>query len=186
MFVAHWLWDRFIRKRLPLIGLAVVFMVLEAAMLKGPSATLVQPICLTMSFWSRGANGPRVVFVALAMAFGVLSGVAWRGLRINPSWPDCRKRPRRNCKAVLLAHLATLDQAFFQAQCARCSDRAGARRFRSHAPPVSKGLSPGWGVMVPSVVVLLGVALWTAWQWTLAAIIAIPLIRAADFGPFNG
>ena len=78
-------------------------------------------------------------------------------------------------QGVLLAHLATLDQAFFK----RNAPGVLIERVRGDSEAMRRvfnGLITGLGRDGASVVVLLGVALWTAWQWTLAAVVAIPLI----------
>lgn len=168
--VARWLWDRFIRKRVPLIGLAVGFMVLEASML-GAFSYLVQPMFDDVLV--AGDRG-RVVFVALAMAF-VFFGRGLARLAHKSIMAGLSEKATAELQGVLLAHLATLDQAFFKRNApgvlierVRGDSEAMRRLFR--------GFITGLGRDGASVVVLLGVALWTAWQWTLAAIVAIPLV----------
>jgi len=168
--VAHWLWDRFIRKRLPLIGLAVVFMVLEAAML-GAFSYLVQPMFDDVLV---AGDRARVVFVALAMAL-VFFGRGLARLAHKSIMAGLSEKATAELQGVLLAHLATLDQAFFK----RNAPGVLIERVRGDSEAMRrlfKGFITGLGRDGASVVVLLGVALWTAWQWTLAAIIAIPLI----------
>ena len=168
--VAHWLWDRFIRKRLPLIGLAVVFMVLEAAML-GAFSYLVQPMFDDVLV---AGDRARVVFVALAMAL-VFFGRGLARLAHKSIMAGLSEKATAELQGVLLAHLATLDQAFFK----RNAPGVLIERVRGDSEAMRrlfKGFITGLGRDGAAVVVLLGVALWTAWQWTLAAIIAIPLI----------
>ena len=168
--VARWLWDRFIQKRVPWIGLAVVFMVLEAGML-GAFSYLVQPMFDDVLV--AGDRG-RVVFVALAMAC-VFFGRGVARLAHRSIMAKLSEQATAELQAVLLGHLATLDQAFFKLNAPGVliervrGDSEGMRR-------VFNGFITGLGRDGAAVVVLLGVALWTAWQWTLAAVVAIPLI----------
>jgi len=107
--VARWLWDRFIQKRVPWIGLAVVFMVLEAGML-GAFSYLVQPMFDDVLV--AGDRG-RVVFVALAMAC-VFFGRGVARLAHRSIMAKLSEQATAELQAVLLGHLATLDQAFFK------------------------------------------------------------------------
>ena len=71
--VARWLWDRFIQKRVPWIGLAVVFMVLEAGML-GAFSYLVQPM-----FDDVLVAGDRGACCVRGVGHGLCVLRAWRG-----------------------------------------------------------------------------------------------------------
>lgn len=168
--VARWLWHGFIAKRMPYIGLAVAFMVLEAAML-GAFSYLVQPMFDDVLV--EGDRG-RVIFVALAMAcvfFG--RGLARLVHKSVMAWLS--EKATAELQGTLLAHLATLDQGFFKLN----APGVLIERVRGDSEAMRRvfnGFITGLGRDGASVVVLLGVALWTAWQWTLSAIIAIPLI----------
>ncbi|MBN2760855.1 MAG: ABC transporter ATP-binding protein, partial [Rhodobacteraceae bacterium] len=168
--VARWLWGGYIRKRLPFIGLAVVFMVLEAGML-GAFSYLVQPMFDDVLV--EGERG-RVIFVAVAMAcvfFG--RGIARLVHKSIMAWQA--EKAMAQLQGDLLAHLAKLDQAFFKTH----APGVLIERVRGDSIVmlmVFNGLITGVGRDGAAVLVLLGVALWTDWQWTLAAVAAIPVV----------
>jgi subfamily B ATP-binding cassette protein MsbA len=174
--VARWLWDGFIRKRLPFIWLAVLFMVIEAAML-GAFSYLVQPMFDDVLV--EGERG-RIIFVAIAMAcvfFG--RGVARLVHKSVMAW--LAEKAMAELQGSLLAHLATLDQAFFKLH----APGVLIERVRGDSAAMGRvfnGLITGLGRDGAAVLVLLGVALWTDWQWTLAAIAAIPIVVVPILG----
>jgi ATP-binding cassette, subfamily B, bacterial MsbA len=168
--VARWLWDSFIRHRLPIIGLAVLFMVLEAATL-GAFSYLVQP--MFDDVFIAGDRG-RVVLVALAMAavfFG--RGLARLVHKSLMAWQA--HQATAELQAMLLAHVARLDQGFFKHH----APGVLIERVRGDSGAlggVFNGLITGLGRDGAAVIVLFGVALWTDWQWTLIALLGIPLL----------
>lgn len=105
--VARWLWDRFVRHRMHFIGLAVIFMVMEALML-GAFSYLVQP--MFDDVFIEGERG-RVYLVALAMAavfFG--RGLARLCHKALMAWQA--ESATAELQTTLLAHLTRLDQGF--------------------------------------------------------------------------
>lgn len=145
-------------------------MVLEAAML-GAFSYLVQPMFDDVLV--EGERG-RVVFVAIAMAcvfFG--RGIARLMHKSIMAWQA--EKATAELQGTLLAHLATLDQAFFKLH----APGVLIERVRGDSAAMGRvfnGLITGLGRDGAAVVVLLGVALWTDWQWTAAAIAAIPVV----------
>jgi subfamily B ATP-binding cassette protein MsbA len=168
--VARWLWDSFIRHRLPLIGLAAVFMVLEAATL-GAFSYLVQP--MFDDIFIAGDRG-RVVLVALAMAavfFG--RGLARLVHKSIMAWQA--QQATAELQAMLLAHVTRLDQGFFKHN----APGVLIERVRGDSGAlgsVFNGLITGLGRDGAAVIVLFSVALWTDWQWTLIALLGMPLL----------
>jgi ATP-binding cassette, subfamily B, bacterial MsbA len=168
--VARWLWDSFIRHRLPIIGLAVLFMVLEAATL-GAFSYLVQP--MFDDVFIAGDRG-RVVLVALAMAavfFG--RGLARLVHKSLMAWQA--HQATAELQAMLLTHVARLDQGFFKHH----APGVLIERVRGDSGAlggVFNGLITGLGRDGAAVIVLFGVALWTDWQWTLIALLGLPLL----------
>lgn len=168
--VARWLWHSFIRMRMPFIALAGFFMVLEAATL-GAFSYLVQPMFDDV-FIEGDRN--RVYLVALAMA-GVFFG---RGLarlvhKAIMAWQA--ELATADLQSMLLAHVTRLDQGFFKLNAPGIliervrGDSEALRR-------VFNGLITGFGRDGAAVVVLFGVAVWTDWQWTLIALLGLPLL----------
>ncbi len=168
--VARWLWVGFIRKRTAFIALALALMVAEAGML-GAFSYLVQPMFDDVLV---AGERDRVILVAVLMGF-VFFG---RGLmrfahKAVMAWQA--EQATAELQTRLLAHLTTLDQAFFQTH----PPGVLIERVRGDSEALRRvfvALLTGVGRDGAAVIVLLGVALWTDWQWTLAAIVAIPLV----------
>lgn len=155
---------------MPFIALAGFFMVLEAATL-GAFSYLVQPMFDDV-FIEGDRN--RVYLVALAMA-GVFFG---RGLarlvhKAIMAWQA--ELATADLQSMLLAHVTRLDQGFFKLNAPGIliervrGDSEALRR-------VFNGLITGFGRDGAAVVVLFGVAVWTDWQWTLIALLGLPLL----------
>ena len=168
--VARWLWDSFIRHRLHFIGLAVLFMVLEALTL-GAFSYLVQP--MFDDVFIAGDRG-RVYLVALAMAFVFFGrGMARLAHKAVMTWQS--ELATAELQTMLLAHLTRLDQGFFK----RNAPGILIERVRGDSEAlrrVFKSLITGFGRDGAGVIVLFGVALWTDWQWTLIALLGLPLL----------
>lgn len=168
--VARWLWDSFIRQRLPFLGLAVLFMVLEAATL-GAFSYLVQPMFDDVFI---AGNRGDVVFVAIALAVVFfVRGLARLAHQSVMAWQS--EAATGDLQTMLLAHLTQLDQGFFKRNAPGIliervrGDSAALRR-------VFSSLITGLGRDGAGVIVLFGVALWTDWQWTLIALLGIPML----------
>ncbi len=168
--VARWLWDTFIRHRVPFIALAVVFMVLEAAAL-GAFSYLVQPMFDEVFIAGDRASVFLVAFAMALVFFG--RGLARLAHKALMAWQA--ELATAELQTLLLSHLTRLDQAFFKLNApgilierVRGDSEALRRVFRS--------LITGFGRDGAAVIVLFGVALWTDWQWTLIALLGIPLL----------
>ncbi|MCC5954851.1 MAG: ABC transporter ATP-binding protein [Natronohydrobacter sp.] len=168
--VARWLWDSFVRHRLKFIGVAVMLMVIEALML-GAFSYLVQPMFDQVFIEGERA---RVYLVALAMAavfFG--RGLARLGHKAIMVWQA--ESATADLQTMLLAHLTRLDQGFFKLN----APGVLIERVRGDSDALRRvftGLLTGLGRDGAAVIVLFGVALWTDWQWTLIALVAIPTL----------
>ncbi len=168
--VARWLWDNFVRHRLKFIGLAVLLMVIEALML-GAFSYLVQPMFDQVFI---EGESTRVYLVALAMAavfFG--RGLARLGHKAVMAWQS--EAATADLQTMLLAHLTRLDQGFFKLN----APGVLIERVRGDSEALRRvftGLITGLGRDGAAVIVLFGVALWTDWQWTLIALVAIPTL----------
>ena len=168
--VARWLWDSFIRMRMPFIALAGFFMVLEAATL-GAFSYLVQP--MFDDVFIEGDRG-RVYLVALAMA-GVFFGRGLARLAHKSIMAWQAELATADLQSMLLAHVTKLDQGFFKLN----APGVLIERVRGDSEALRRvfsGLITGFGRDGAAVMVLFGVALWTDWQWTLIALLGLPLL----------
>lgn len=168
--VARWLWDGFVRHRMHFIGLAVVFMVIEALML-GAFSYLVQPMFDDVFIAGERAQ---VYLVALAMALVFFGrGLARLCHKALMAWQA--EAATAELQTTLLAHLTLLDQGFFKLN----APGILIERVRGDSVAlqrVFKTLITGFGRDGSAVIVLFGVALWTDWQWTLVALLGLPTL----------
>ncbi|MGY6696804.1 MAG: ABC transporter ATP-binding protein [Roseinatronobacter sp.] len=168
--VARWLWNSFIRMRMPFIALAGFFMVLEAATL-GAFSYLVQPMFDDVFIEGDRA---RVYLVALAMA-GVFFGRGLARLAHKSIMAWQAELATADLQSMLLAHVTRLDQGFFKLN----APGVLIERVRGDSEALRRvfsGLITGFGRDGAAVLVLFGVALWTDWQWTLIALLGLPLL----------
>lgn len=168
--VARWLWDGFVRHRIHFIGLAVVFMVIEALML-GAFSYLVQP--MFDDVFIAGERG-QVYLVALAMALVFFGrGLARLCHKALMAWQA--EAATAELQTTLLAHLTRLDQGFFKLN----APGILIERVRGDSVALQRVFSTlitGLGRDGSMVIVLFGVALWTDWQWTLVALLGLPTL----------
>ena len=168
--IARWIWQTFVRHRLPLLGVAVALMLVEAGML-GAFSYLVQPMFDDVLVQGDPA---RVYLVAFAMA-GVFLGRGLARLAHKSVMAFQAEAATAELQAILLAHLTRLDLGFFKNNApgvlierVRGDSEALRRVFQS--------LLTGVGRDGGAVVVLFCVALWTDWRWTLTAVVGIPVL----------
>ncbi len=168
--VARWLWDSFIRHRTGFILMAMVLMVAEALTL-GALSYLVRPMFDDVLI--EGERG-RVYVIALAMAAVFVGrGLAQLAHKAVMAWQA--ELATADLQSMLLAHLIGLDQGFFR----RNAPGVLIERVRGDSEALRRvftGLITGLGRDGSAVIVLFGVALWTDWQWTLVAIVGVPLL----------
>ncbi len=168
--VARWIWTSFVRHKLHFLGLAVVFMVIEAATL-GAFSYLIQP--MFDDVFIAGNRGEVVIIaVALALVFFV-RGLARLAHQSIITWQS--EAATADLQTMLLSHLTKLDQGFFMLN----APGILIERVRGDSAALRKvfgSLITGLGRDGASVIVLFGVALWTDWQWTLIALLGLPLL----------
>lgn len=168
--IAAWLWDSFVRHRLWFLGLAVALMVVEALML-GAFSYLIRPMFDDVFIAGDSAG---VYLVALGMA-AVFFGRGLARLGHKSVMAVLAHSATADLQSMLLAHLTRLDLGFFK----RNAPGVLIERVRGDSAALARvfqGLITGFGRDGAAVVVLFGVALWTDWQWTLIAVIGIPLL----------
>ncbi|MDD7970735.1 ABC transporter ATP-binding protein [Roseinatronobacter alkalisoli] len=168
--IALWLWHSFVRHRIWFILAAVALMVVEALML-GAFSYLIRPMFDDVLIAGERSS---VYWVALAMA-AVFFGRGLARLAHKSVMALQAEGATAELQTMLLAHLMRLDMSFFKLNApgilierVRGDSAALARVFQ--------GLITGFGRDGAAVVVLFGVALWTDWQWTLVAVVGIPLL----------
>lgn len=164
------LWHDHVRRYWPIIALAVVLMSIEGAAI-GAFAWLVQP--LFDELFSPGAMGG-VTWVALAVG-GLFTLRATAGFLQRILMVGVGLRVVTDLQSRLVQHILTLDMSFFQgnapgALIERVRGDTGALQSLSSTVLVSLGRD------TVTLLSLLAVMLWTDWQWTLFALIGLPLL----------
>ncbi len=167
-----WLWRNYVYKFKWLLGFAIFLMMIEGSMLALISR-LVQPM-----FDDVFGEGDRdalylVGFVVMGIFF--LRAVTSSTQRILMAW--ITQQTGADMRKHLLRHLMTLDSGFYQVNppgqlIERVQGDVGA------VNSVWKSILVAVARDVVSLIGLLAVALWIDWQWTLIAIVGIPLLVA--------
>jgi ABC-type multidrug transport system fused ATPase/permease subunit len=168
--LAGWLWRGYVKRYLPLLVLAIVLMAVDGAMM-GALSLLIQPMFDDVLVQGRD---DRLVWVALSVA-GVFLVRAVAAFIHKPLMTYLSESVVGGMQTQLVVHLMRLDQAFFH----RHPPGALIDRVRGD----SHGLGMIFTEILPAlardlvtIIVLLAVALWIDWQWTLVAVIGTPLL----------
>lgn len=168
--ILKWTWREFLRPRMPLSLLALVFMVVEALTVGAVSA-MMRP--LFDDFLVDGQQS-HIAWIALAMGgLFILKGAAHFAHRTLIGWQA--KLARLAAQKAVMRHLFVMDQGFYQGYApgeliARVKGDTGAVGGLLSVLLVKLGRD------ATTAVVLFGVVLWTDWLWTLIALIVIPAI----------
>lgn len=168
--ITVWLWHTFVRPRLWFIGLAVIFMVAEAAML-GAFSYLIRPMFDDVMIAGDRASLYIVAMGMAAVFFGRgMSRFAHKVIMIKQAeWALAE------VQTILMSHLLRLDMSFYKLN----APGILIERVRGDSGAVGnlfKGMITGVGRDGAAVIVLFGVAIWTDWLWTLVALGAIPVL----------
>ncbi|ALI56510.1 ABC transporter ATP-binding protein [Celeribacter marinus] len=166
----RWFFGTYLRPQSKKLGAAFFFMVVEGAML-GLISYLIKPMFDDVLV---AADTSRIAWTALAIlgvfAIRALSGYANRVLMTM-----VRVRSAAHLQGDLLAHVLTLDGAFFH------NYPPGVLLERTRGD--CQSASDQWGTIMRSLVrdvigltSLLIVAATMDWQWTLLALVAVPFI----------
>ncbi len=168
--IARWLWDEFLRQRIGYCLIAVAFMLVEASMV-GAISYLMRPIFDDVLV---AGDESRVVFIALAMAaVFVIRGIARFGHKVILFWQA--NLAVKAAQLKVLRHLYSLDQGFYK----RNGPGLLISRTQNDTSAVGDVLSNMLltvGRDGATVIVLIGVALWTDWLWTLLAMLFVPVV----------
>ena len=165
-----WLWRGYLRRHLPFVIVAVVFMSVEGAML-GALSYLIKP--MFDSVLIAGDSGA-VIWVALAvLGVFVLRAGASFGRRVLMAVVG--QRVSADLQSNLTGHMLTLDGRFFQ------DHSPGTLIERTRGD--SQAAASVWGTIftalgrdIISLVSLIAVALLVDWRWTLIAVAGAPLL----------
>ncbi len=165
-----WLWRDHLRQRWGALLAALGLMAVEGAT-AGLLSWLIRPMFDQVFL---GEDRGAVVYVALAVA-GVFVARALAGFGHRVILARQAERISAGLQRQMLAHVMTLDLAFFQIN----PPGALIERVRGDTATL-RGL---WGPIlsalgrdVVALLSLLGVALWIDWLWTLIAIVGVPIL----------
>lgn len=168
--LAGWLWRGYVKRYMPLLVLAILLMAVDGAMM-GALSLLIQPMFDDVMVQGRA---DMLVWVALSVA-AVFLVRAVAAFIHKPLMTYLSESVVGGMQARLVSHLMRLDQAFFH----RHPPGALIDRVRGD----SQGLGMIFTEILPAlardlvtIIVLLAVALWIDWQWTLVAVIGTPLL----------
>lgn len=164
------LWHDHVRQYLPIILLAALLMFIEGAAI-GAFAWLVQP--LFDELFSAGSM-EGVTWVALAVG-GLFAVRATAGFLQRVLMVTVGLRVVTGLQTRMVQHFLTLDMSFFQdnapgALIERVRGDTSALQSLSSAVLVSLGRDS------VTLISLLAVMLWTDWQWTVFALIGLPVL----------
>ena len=168
--VLGWLWRDHLKSRLPMFGLAALFMALEGASV-GALSWLVRPM---FDGIHQGADRSVVWWVAFAVAsifvLRALAGFAHRVILAREA-----ERIAADMQETALAHVMRLDLGFFQR-----NPPGGLIERTAGDSAALKGLWPpmlqALGRDTIALVALLTVALMIDWRWTLVAVVGVPVV----------
>lgn len=166
----RWLWRHYVRRWLPYILLGMVFMALDGAM-TGVLSALLKPMFDDVLVAGRE---DMILFVALAFAATFVTRAVTAFLyRTLMSYVG--EKVSTQIQADLTAHLMKLDQSFHHEHPpGHLIDRV--RGDTQELIAVFDRIIPGVGRDAIAIIVLIGVALYTDVQWTLVALIGVPLL----------
>ena len=171
-----WLWREYLKKHLPLMGIALVFMVIEGSTL-GAISYMMQPMFDTVFVQQDGAALWTVALIILGIfVLRAFSGVIHKVILTRISLLTAA-----DLRLGLLSHLMKQDGAFHQAHppgflIQRVQGDVASVNF------VWRVLVTGAGRDLISLIVLMGVAINVDWRWAAIACIGTPLMLAPAFG----
>lgn len=168
--LARWFFRTHVRRWLPLIGLAVIFMALDGAMV-GALSALLKPM-----FDEVLVAGRRDLVTWVAIGFGATFVLrAATAFLYRTIMAYVAEKVAAGLQGQLTRHLMTLDQSFHHNHPpGHLIDRVRGDTVELNA--VFDRLIPGVGRDSVSILALLGVALWADWLWTLVALVGVPLL----------
>jgi len=168
--LTRWLWANHVRQWLPYILLGMLLMAVDGAM-TGALSALLKPMFDDVLIAGRG---DMVLFVALAFAatFVIRAATAflYRTLMAYVAQKVVTK-----LQVQLTEHLMQLDQGFHHEHSpGHLIDRV--RGDTQEMVAIFEKIIPGFGRDAIAIIVLICVALYTDVQWTLVALVGVPLL----------
>lgn len=170
MSLINWVWKRYLTRYRGLLAVAFTFMVIEGSML-GILSLAMQPLFDNFADGgSRGALFSLGLFILGVFIFRALASIGQKVMLAR-----VKERSAADISMDLLSHLMTLDADFHQ------KHPPGVLIERVHGDVSAIGtlwnsIVTGFGRDLVSVIWLFGVALWIDTQWTLVALIGIPML----------
>ncbi|MFD1913172.1 ABC transporter ATP-binding protein [Halodurantibacterium flavum] len=165
-----WAWRNYLRRRMPMLGIALLLMSIEGAML-GALSYLMQPMFDQVFI---GGDTGAVYWVAAAISgVFILRASAALTHRILMSWLG--ERVTAEVQSDLLRHIMTLDQSFFQVH----SPGNLIERVRGDSAAIRQifaGVIAAFGRDAVALISLISVTLYIDWTWTLIAAVGTPLL----------
>lgn len=168
--LARWFWRTHVRRWLPYIIVGIILMAMDGAM-AGVLSAMLKPMFddvlvagqEDMVFWV--AIGISATFVVRAV-----SSLTYRTLMAYVS-----EKVVTRLQLDMTQHLIGLDQSFHHRHPpGHLIDRVRGDTLELNA--VFEKIIPNVGRDMVSIVVLLGVAMWTDWLWTVIALVGVPLL----------
>lgn len=165
-----WLWRTYLRRHLPMLLLATLFMALEGSML-GFLSWMMQPM-FDQVFLAGDRSALWWVGLVILGIFLVRAGasVAQKVVLTRIS-----QQSEADMRADLLSHLMRLDVSFHQLN----GPGTLMQRVIGDVLAVSQvwnAIITGAGRDLVAVVVLFGVAMSVDWRWTVVALVGVPLL----------
>lgn len=168
--ILRWLWRGYVRAHGGTLVLALLFMMLEGAML-GALSWLIQPM-FDEIFSAGRAEAIPLVGLAIAGVFAVRAVSAFAHTVLTAR---IGQRVSAKLQTNMLGHMLRLDSAWFQ----RHPPGLLIERMRGDTTTVSnlwEVVLAGFARDLVSVLALLGVALSIDWRWTLLVVAAAPVL----------
>ena len=170
-----WLWHGYLKRHWRLLSVALVLMVIEGSAL-AVFARMMEPMFDSVFVEKR--SGAIWTVGLVIMGVFLVRAVTSMGQRILLT--RINETTAADLRSDLLSHLMRLDSSWHQTH----PPGHLIERVQGDVAAINSiwsGIVTGLGRDLVSVIALFGVALWVDWQWTLVAVIGIPLIVAPSF-----
>ncbi|WP_323768189.1 ABC transporter ATP-binding protein [Marinovum sp.] len=168
--LALWLWRKYLRKHIWLLGVALIFMSLEGAMY-GAISYMMKPMFDQVFI---GGQGDRLMIVGLVI-LGIFALRAAASVVQKVVLTRLSQVTAGDIRTDLVDHLMTLEGQFHQTH----SPGYLMQRIEGDVGSINKvwrTLVTGAGRDVIALVSLFGVALSIDWRWTLVALVGVPVM----------
>lgn len=165
-----WLWSNYLRRHFPLLGVAILFMLLEGSMV-GAVSYMMQPM-FDLVFVSGNTSALKWVSLTFLVIFSVrgMAGVIQKVLLTRIS-----QLTAAHLRVDMLKRLIHQDTSFHQTHAPgfliqRVQTDVGA------VNDVWRAIITGAGKDAISLVILIGVAVNVDWKWTAVMLVGLPIL----------